>query len=264
MLNGKHISFKEIIEQVYADNGYQYDLPVTDMITWIADCLNFIGHPDQYEVKIKGHKDYPPFDITNYRAALPCDFHKLRQIAVDGFAAYPSEHSFHHLLDGSCCGLSEIDETLGDTFADNFNNQFNTALGTRYATEPFTYTLNNDFITLSRKKGKVCMSYWAIMTDKEGFPMIPEDVSYKEAVKRYLTYKLDYIGWRRGDIPDKVYQDSKQEYEWYIGQASSNAKMPDENKMENLKLQMLRLRPNVTHFSGFYRYLGYGEQRKLR
>lgn len=264
MIGEQFISCKEIIEQVYAQNGYTYELPQADLVTWISDCLEPINHPSQFETKITGHKEYPPFDVTNYRTTLPCGFHKLRQIAVDGFAAFPSNHSFHHLMDGDCCGLNEIQANLGDTFADNFNNQFNTALGTKYKSEPVTYSLNNDFITLSVKTGKICMSYLSIMLDDEGFPMIPKNVSYREAVKWYLTYKLDYIGWRKGDVSDKVLDKAERQYLWFIGKAAADAAMPDENEMANLKNQLLRLSPKINQESGFYKYLGFQEQRKIR
>ena len=264
MIGEQFISFKEIIEQVYAQNGYTYELPEADLVTWMSDCLELIGHPSQFETRIAGHKDYPPFDITNYRAALPCGFHKLRQIAVDGFAAYPSNHSFHYLMDGDCCGLNEIQANLGDTFADNFNNQFNTSLGTKYKSEPVTYTLNNDFIVLSVKSGKVCMSFLSMVLDDEGFPMIPKDVSYRQAVQWYLTSKLDYIGWRKGEISDKVMAKSEQEWLWFVGSAANKAKMPDENQMANIKNMMLRLKPKINQEDGFYKYLSFREQRKLK
>ena len=259
-----YISFKEIIEQVYALNGYTYEVPSADMVSWMADCLELIAHPSQYITKITGHKEYAPFDVKAYRAELPCGFHKLRQIAVDGFPASPSNHSFHYLMDGECCGLDELTNVLGDAFSDNFNNQFNTALGTKYKSEAVTYSLSNDFVTLSVKTGKICMSYLSIALDDDGFPLIPDEISYKEAIKWYLTHRLDYIGWRKGEIQDKVFQKTEQEYLWYIGQASSKAKMPDPDQMSNLKNQLLRLKPKINEEDGFYKFLSNSEERRIR
>lgn len=263
-ISPKYISFREIIEQVYSTNGYSYEIPTTDLVEFMADCLNLIGYVEQYEPKIEGHKSYAPFDVTNYRAQLPCDFVRLRQIAVDGVVAFPSNNSFHHLLDGKCCGLDDLSLTInGDIFIDNFGNSFNTALGTRHRSLPMTYTLNNDFITLSEKIGKICMSYWAMPTDDEGYPLIPDNVQYKEAVKWYITHKLDFIGWRNGDVPDKVFQYTEQQRDWYIGAASNKAKMPDESRMEGLKNQLLRLRPQINDFASFGKFSQNHETRRL-
>ncbi len=263
MLNSKYISVKAIIERLYSDNGYQYDLPFADLLEFVADALNLISHPDQYLKKVIGYKDYEPFDIKKYRAELPCDFHQLVQIAVDGFPATPSNHSFHHLMSGDCCNIDDLGTSAGDTFVDNFGNVFNTALGTKYTQDPVTYTLNNNWLTLSNKKGKVCMSYLAFPTDDEGYPLIPDDVTYKEYIKWYLTYKLDWIEFRKGSLSREVLDRSEQKYLWYVGAASNAAKMPDMNKMENLKAQMLRILPKTDNYSGFFKALSYPEQRKM-
>ena len=264
MVGEKYISIKEIIDGVYADSGMDYDLPFADLLTWVGDAINLIGHPNQYINKIIGHQDYTPFDITHYRAQLPCDFYKLRQLAVDGFPVYPSSHSFHHLMDGECCGIDQLGGTDGDSFIDNFGNVFNTALGTKYSSEPVTYTLSNNWLTLSVETGKVCMSYWAFPTDDDGYPMVPDEISYKEYVKKYLTYKLDYIGWRKGTIQDKVFAKSEQEYLFYVGQAANKAKTLDTNAMESLKSQMIRLLPDINAFSSFYKQQNLPEQRKIK
>ena len=264
MLNSKYISIKPIIERLYSDNGYEHDLPFGDILEWTADAVNLIGYPGTYIKKIKGHKDYSPFDITKFRAQLPCDFHILHQIAVDGFPVYPSNDSFHHLMDGDCCGIDALGTVNGDKFVDNFGNVFNTDLGTKYRNAPITYTLNNNWLTLSVEKGKVCMSYWAFPTDDEGLPLIPDDVSWKEFIRRYLAYKLDYIEWRKGILPDKVYEDSKQEYMWYAGQATNKAKGLDLSEMESLKNQILRLRPIVDEYNTYYKSKGFPEQRSIK
>lgn len=262
-LSGKYVSFKQIIEQVLSKNAYSFEIPVTDTIEWMADCLNLIGHPDQYEPKIAGYKEYTPFDVTKYRAQLPCDFYQVVQVAVDGVLAIPSDNSFHYLLDGKCCGVDVAEEALGDTFVDNFGNNFNTALGTKYSSEPVTYSMNNDYITLSEKTGKICMAYRALMTDDEGFIMIPDDVSYKLAVTWYVTHRLDFIGWRNGEVSDKVFAYTEKQYEWYVGQASNRAKMPDLPRMAAIKDQMLRLLPKINHEKNFFQGLSAAESRKI-
>jgi len=264
MLDGKYISVKRIIEKVYSDNSYSFELPISDLIEWIADVLDLIDYPDQYEKKITGYKDYPPFDIKDWKAPLPCNFHQLLQIAVDGYPAYPANHNFHHLMSGDCCGIDDLGQVKGDSFTDNFGNVFQTSLGTRYNSDPITYTLNNDWITLSNQKGRVCMSYLAFPTDDDGFPLIPDDVSYKECVKWYLTHKLDWIEFRKGSISREIYNISEQKYLWFLGSASTSAKIPGLDKMENIKNQMLRMAPKVNSYASFFKDLAFRETRPLK
>ena len=52
------------------------------------------------------------------------------------------------------------------------------------ATIGITYDLNNDYITLNTKEAKICMSYFAVPMDEEGFPMVSEVI--KEALATSL------------------------------------------------------------------------------
>tara|TARA_R100000353_G_C6501210_1_gene194237 strand:- start:166 stop:1065 length:900 start_codon:yes stop_codon:yes gene_type:complete len=293
-LNGKYISLNAIMEQVYADNGYQFELPWIDCMQWAEEALNLIGHPRQYVRKVTGHKENPNLDIKDYRAELPCDFYSLEQVAVNGLPAEYSGDTFHHLLDGACCGIEgyttlaahvqeknwgtlvQVTNTDGtvsyvqrdEEEMDNLNLDYSgmmsfdmtTAIDSSF--RPITFDINNNQLTLSEKEGKVCLAYLAIPTDSEGLPLIPEDTSYQLAVKKYLTMKIDYIAWRRGELAQPVFQHSEQEWTWYVGQAGNKAKMPNIDQLEAIKNQTMRLLPKVNEHETFFRSLGSAEIRR--
>ena len=289
-LNGKYISLNSIMEQVYADNGYQFELPWVDIMMWTEEALNLIGHPRQYIRKVTGHKDNPDLDIKNYRAQLPCDFYQLEQIAVNGRPAEYSGNTFHHLMDGSCCGVEGFtnlaahvrEENWGELVKvtnddgtssyvereDSLSNteggimSFDTTQLIDSELNAITFDLNNNNITLSVKEGEVCMAYLAIPTDEEGLPLIPDDTSYQLAVKKYLTMKIDYIAWRKGELQPAIFQHSEQEWAWYVGQAGNKAKMPNLDQMEAIKNQTMRLLPNVNAHETFFKSQGSPEVRK--
>ena len=127
---------------------------------------------------------------------------------------------------------------------------------------PITFDINSNHITLSTKTGKVCLAYLAIPTDEEGLPLIPDDVSYKLAVKKYLTMKLDYIEWRRGTIAPQVFDHSEREWMWYVGQAGNTAKMPSVDGLEAIKNATMRLLPRVNAHETFFKGLGSPSIRK--
>jgi len=289
-LNGKYISLNSIMEQVYADNGYQFELPWVDIMMWTEEALNLIGHPRQYIRKVTGHKENPNLDIKNYRAQLPCDFHSLEQVAVNGMPAEYSGNTFHHLLDGACCGIEgfanlaahvqeqnwgelvkvtnddgtssyeQRNDSLSNTEGGIMSFDMTGAIDSEF--NPITFDLNNNNITLSVKEGKVCMAYLAIPTDEEGLPLIPEDTSYQLAVKKYLTMKVDYIAWRRGTLQQAVFEHSQQEWMWYVGQAGNKAKMPNLDQIEAIKNQTMRLLPRINQHETFFKSLGSPEIRK--
>jgi len=288
-LNGKYISLKAIMEQIYADNGYQFELPWVDCMMWTEEALNLIGHPRQYIRKVTGHKNNPDLSITDYRATLPCDFYQLEQVAVNGMAAEYSGDTFHHLLGGDCCGIDEdstsslyygVDQTITrnwgtdvltyDADTQSYSYQARDLLDMQNVnlqsdgTQEFllsngvqenrriTFDLNNNHITLSVKEGNVCMAYLAVPTDDEGLPLIPDDTSYQLAIKKYLTMKIDYIAWRKGELRSDIFQHSEQEWQWYVGQAGNKAKMPNIDQMEGIKNQVMRLLPKINHHETFF------------
>ena len=291
-LNGKYISLKAIMEQVYADNGYQFELPWVDCMQWAEEALNLIGHPRQYIRKVTGHMEHPNLDIKNYRAELPCDFYSLEQIAVNGLPAEYSGNTFHHLMDGACCGVEGYTTLANDIKERNWGELVKVTeeegYGASYYVErnddlsntedgvmafdmstmadstftPITFDINNNNITLSVKEGKVCIAYLAIPTDINGLPLIPEDTSYQLAVKKYLTMKIDYIAWRRNELQPAIFQHSEQEWAWYVGQAGNKAKMPSIDQLEAIKNQTMRLLPQVNHHETFFKSLGSPELRK--
>lgn len=266
-LNGKYLPIKDIIWTTYRDSGIQDQLNLGDLVEWATEALQFINYPDQWQKKVTGHRDNPDLDILNYRAKLPCDLIHLVAVAVDGYAAVPSSNTFHQLLDGKCCGVDEFGSLLTDgTFIDNFGNTFVTTFGTKYGSTPLSYELNNDWLTLSVQKGKACLAYLAFPTDCDGFPLIPDNISYREAVKRFLIKQIDYLKWRQNPSDSglrALYDHSEQQWNWYCGQAMNAAKMPDYGKMENIKNMLMRLKPNVKAFDNFFTALQTREARKL-
>lgn len=267
MIVNKFSSIKEVIEGVYRDIGSQEELPFEDMLYWSYEVLELIGNPIQYIKKITGNESDPNLEITNYRAKLPCDFHKLIAISVEGLPARYSGNTFHHLLDGECCGFSA--NVVTDNFVDQFGNTFSPQApeGSSYiSSDMITFDINNEYITLSVKEAAVCISYLAYPLDKSGWPMIPDDVKYKLAIKNYLNYKLSYLNWRKD--PDSrgkqaIYQEAKREYEWYIASASNHAKMPSVSEMESLKNQIIRLVPNISEYDSYFRNLGAKYRKRL-
>lgn len=262
-LEGQYISIGRIIEEVYGDNKYDFSIEFDDVLRWTATVLKLVNHPDIFIKKVTGHESDPNLDIDNYKAKLPCDFYRLEQIAVDGYPALYAGHTFHHLLGGECCGINGTSSST-DQFIDNFGNTFDRTLGNTVGSGTVTFDINNDYITLSTRTGQVCIAYLAFPTDSDGFPMVPADEQFVQLVKNYVTLQLDRIAWRldpNNNGKKAIYNDSQTEYAWSAGKASSYAKMPNLEKMEAIKNQMVRLKPIMNHHDSFYKFLGNQERR---
>ena len=245
----KYASTYEIIEKLYRDGDYSEELPWEDCVVWISEALDLIGAYPQYLRKVTGDLGEPCLNITDYKAKLPCDVFRIEQVAVNGVAARYSGNSFHHLMGEECCTVPVYPSQYEDLFKDNSDNIFtNLSAATDNAFQVPTYDVNNNFLTLNYKEGKVCIAYIAKPIDKNGFPLIPDDISYKQAVTKYCMYKLDYREWRKGKLGDKQFQYSDREWMFYCGQAKGSANMPSVDMLERIKHQWIKLIPeNAQH-----------------
>ena len=272
-LNGKYISLKTIISDLYGDLALQESDNVEDFVRWTVDALNLVGHPLQYKRKVTGFGENPNLRITDYKAPLPCNLHSIEQISVNGFMARYSGDTFHHLLSGECCGKDLTEPRFdgvsngpisGGFYIDGFGNEFVAGHFNSLPICDITYDVNDDCLTLSVKEGEVCIAYLEFPFDEEGFPLIPDHVSYTEAVKKYITMKMDYRNWRKdpGSRGKRdLYEDSKQEWAWYVGKAANVAKMPNVDQMESLKNSLVRTFKSFNHHATGFKYLGEQQRR---
>jgi len=126
-----------------------------------------------------------------------------------------------------------------------------------------SYRINASYIETNFEDGFVELVYNGFMMDENGFPMIPDEARYREAVASFLIERLDYKAWRKGLIPDKVYQKSCQERDWYIGAARNKANIPSIDRMESIKKMFLRSIQKVTSHNDGFRFSNLTERRKV-
>ena len=119
-------------------------------------------------------------------------------------------------------------------------------------TYDYTYIVVGNYIKTNIKDGYLLVSYQAIPTDSEGYPLVPDDASYLEALYWYIVMKLTYPDWRAGHVRDAVYYDARRSWNYYSKQAYANAIMPNRDQMESIKNTWLRLIPEIhEHSTGF-------------
>ena len=104
--------------------------------------------------------------------------------------------------------------------------------------------------------GFVKISYYAIFTDSEGMPMIPDIESYKEAIFWYVTMKLMYPKKLRGQISQGDYYDIRNSYNFYRKQAYAEAMMPGVDDIESIKNTWTKLYPEFDDHDTFFSTTG--------
>lgn len=227
MTQGK-VSIKFIIEKLYRDLGINTEIDPDLVYEWASEALLFIGAFDQFETIIAN------ITIDEHKAKLPCGFYKLESISNENTELYFAGKS---LINNFFCDDCKI-----PVFPNNNPN----------GTIKQTFYINDNFIITSLQTGNLCITYMGIPVDKDGLPMIPDDVYYMKACTAYVTKMIDYREWRKGRLPDKVFKHSESEWDWYCAAARGASNMPDTQKLENLKNILIRLTPQMTQFNKFF------------
>tara|TARA_R100001463_G_scaffold42850_4_gene89603 strand:+ start:8261 stop:9013 length:753 start_codon:yes stop_codon:yes gene_type:complete len=242
--NGKYVSIEPVLAKVYRDMGMTDGLDITDAIEWAGEAMEFIGATVFLDEKVRS------LDVVNYKTKLPVELHYINTVAgvdmkidkdecdtknISYKAMRYTTDSYHHWR----CGFSEDSDCDSD----------------------LTYTVNDDYLFPNFSEGKVLVSYMAMPVDDRGYPKIPDDVKFKEAVASHIKWRLGFIKWMSGKMPGAVYQKLEQDRDWYIGAAQSRDKMPSVDMAESIKNNWLRLIPKINQHGDGHKSAGEAEKR---
>tara|TARA_B110000858_G_scaffold133209_1_gene151496 strand:- start:297 stop:1163 length:867 start_codon:yes stop_codon:yes gene_type:complete len=273
----KNISSKAIIRKVFRDLNPSGDNWIEDAIEWIGEALEHIGSAAQFETK------RCVIEIVDYKAVLPKCLYYINQVSSSGItggqvstelatikkkiddltaslAANPNQDLNYQLRDLS----SRVIILESAYFKDP-----STLTPLKYGTATFPkdihcnkcvnegassddwYVIENGYIKTSFKTGEVCMSYAAFPIDEECYPLVPDDISFKEAMFWYVYKKLILLGKNKGmNGIDYVFADKQWKY--YCTQARNAANYPDLAKYASFMNQWVRLIPELNnHESDF-------------
>ena len=117
-----------------------------------------------------------------------------------------------------------------------------------------SYIIDCGYIKTSFPTGQICLSYTAFPVDEDCYPLVPDDISFKEALFWYIFKQLLLGGW---DKPTNKIDYVMAEKQWtkYCSQARNSANYPDIDRMENFMNQWVRLVPEVNAHSLFFEEL---------
>jgi hypothetical protein len=289
-------SVKRVIAKVFTDLDLKEgDHRISDMIEWSGEALEKIGGFPTLATKVAGKDEIPLVEIQGYQAVLPYDFHSLIQIAYSETTTgpfYPMRYgtgSFDHSsvltampaeVSVPTSDLVPIAMTLYDleysealTFLNNnpsIKSLLSSMVGTTSTsdenigistTDDLTYVISGGYVKTNVESGYLMIAYQAVPTDNDGYPMIPDNQSFMEAIYWYITMKLLYPQWVSGQVRDAVYADAKRSWNFYCKQAYGNSMMPNgADQIESIKNTWHRLVEDFNEHDSFFSTMGQEQQ----
>ena len=244
MLNNNFISCKAIIAKLYRDLKLKEEEAYMDFIEHISEALEFIHVYPQYDTKSACVK------IKNYKGELPCDYIGIIAIDHGGYSLRYTDNLFGPRAMGRPSYPSDTPYSINRKKIENA--VFVNPDSINYYPNRDSVQIKNGYINTSFKEDSINISYIALVLDEEGFPMIPDNVSFKEALYWYCTYKWLYPKTLQGEINAQFYNDAYSKWQYYCNQAGAEAMMPDLATLENIKRAFISLKPILNRADYFY------------
>lgn len=200
MVNELSFTNVRVILDRLLKNPLLQDLTLESVIQYTLDFFDIMGLSKLYVDNIA------TVDICDYRGLLPPNIVSITQV----------KDSASNL----CIGLST------DTFYKDPSND--------YAQNFKTYKTQNRIIYTSFKEGSVIVSYKTLNTDKEGYPLIPDNGVFLRALEAFIKQEQYELLFDEGKISANVLQNAQQGYCWKAASCNMEFIIPSLSEMEVL------------------------------
>jgi len=271
----KTTSSQTIIRKVFRDLRPKNDNWIDDAVEWIGEALEHIGASTQLVQK------QCILDVTDHKVLLPSDLYYINMVAINDSVSSISSKELDTLVAKVkelkdqilLAQASNIEYSSTTSILHEINSRIvilenvyfessNTLQPLQYGASTFhksmhcdgcvnenascedTYIIDADYIKTSFQSGKICLSYKAIPTDEDCFPMVPDDISYREAMFWYIYKKLLMLDPKFKDNGIN-YTFAEERWQNYCTQARNAANYPDIDRYESFMNQWVRLIPNM-------------------
>jgi len=285
----KLISSRVIIRKIMRDLGPSDFNWLDDAIEWMGEALEHIGAAPQLEKKVCS------LTVKDYTTCLPSDLYYINMVGVNTFVTSTTQTEIQTLT----TKIAEVKAILDANPSQEVNvelGELNSRLAIlesaywndpkqmsplSYATSEFpnalhcdkcvnmnaetkeTYFINANKIKTSFETGVLCVSYMAFPTDEDCYPMLPDDISFKEAMFWYVYKKL--LLRNPNFKPNGMdYPMAEGQWKYYCTQARNAANYPDIDRMESFMNQWVRLIPNMSNHDDYFNDLNTREQLSRR
>lgn len=218
----KYISLKQILDNIL-DHPMLKDVSFERAVNHTINFIRIVGCPRIFEEKTA------TVEIEDYRGVIPYDFNDIIQVRMhncnnDNYKVFRySTDNFH--------------------MSENKKESFD-----------LTYKIQGNIIFTSIKNGTIEIAYNSFAVDSDGYPLIPDNSSFINALELYIKKKYFTILFDTGKITPAVYNQVCQDYAWAVGQAQSDLIRPSLDQLESFTNSWNTLIQRTNSHSNGFRY----------
>jgi hypothetical protein len=229
MYNGNLVGLGTILWRVLK-SPLAADLSYEQAAEYTLEFIKLIGAPLAYSDEVK------KLEVTEYKARIPNNTVIIRGVRW--------------------LGKEGCDDPIAMRYATDL---YHTSKQEKDCDGEYTYISQNCNLTTSKRTGFVEISIKTIATDEKGYPMIPDNESFKMGLEYYILYRHIEPLWSMGKVQDKVFSHYGQQRDWYLGQASNEFKLQGIDQLESAMNSLNRLIIQDKAHETFYKDFGQKE-----
>jgi hypothetical protein len=179
------------------------DLTLETVVDYTVDFFRIVGVPRMFVDKVV------TIPVTNYIGTLPLDWIDTIQISFNNRRIRYSSDSFHLLQDGTTTNNPDVGNEA-------------------------TFVIQGGNIVTSMSDGEIILSYRALLTDSNGFPMLPDNSNFTRALEAYIKVQVFTILYDLGKLHQNVLANTQSQYAFAVGSCENEFKRLDLSKAETL------------------------------
>ncbi len=224
MYNGRHIPIGRVLYRAMR-NPHAEDLTGEMAAEYAFELIRLLGIPLSY-----GDQSVYS-EIDNYRVKLPNNLLYIRGIRFKVDSVDPEENEEDTEAEEFFEGLERQLEGRVNWIPVKYTGNI---YQSSYHCEDYldyecktdiTYTINNNYAFLSEPTGAIEISYRGLILDEEGYPMIPDNQPFENALYYYILKEHFFPLVGVGKISQYFYEKLEQEYTWAAGKAQNSLQL---------------------------------------
>lgn len=252
-VNVAYVSTPKVVKKM--EVGSIYGFTVTDAGTITVDTIWYEGGPSSpVNITLAG----PGADLTQLKATLDAIGIGVFTVSWIGntlsIITDSTEHEIKHLTvtTGSGTVLTPATVSYGDLTGEitHYSTQkVDISSVLSYGYSEATYYTEMGYINTSFCDGTIRLYYLEVPLDDEGFPLIPDNENYKQALYWYVRGMMIGAGY-----PDPVfkYSDCEQKFELHGARALGEIRYPSTDQTEAVYNNQVRLIFNDNAWANFF------------
>ena len=260
------VSIQEVIARVIRNTRIQDTSYIQDMNEWIPEAMGYMR--TRMELKYS----WADIEIEFHKGKLPCGLIHIMAVEHNGYRLkysntikhYATGHDMRHNHQGAenqpSVFVSSIytqnqapytgfENHIWKSDLKSFSETIKDALCCDIHPTEY-YQIEMDYINTSMADTIVRIHYLSQPVDKDGFPLIPDNENYKEALYYYVRAKMIGCGYK-----DNVFSEEQllQRFEMYAARAMGQIRYPSTDVMQSRIDSMVRFIPPANYWENYFR-----------